>query len=80
MQLEQEQIRKNIPQTQQGLTLKEYRQMEYLSKVIDETLRIVNISFVAFRQATTDVMIQGLFATMFFLIKYKYVGSYHPIV
>ncbi|XP_039124523.1 ent-kaurenoic acid oxidase-like isoform X2 [Dioscorea cayenensis subsp. rotundata] len=56
--LEQEQIRKNIPQTQQGLTLKEYRQMEYLSKVIDETLRIVNISFVAFRQATTDVMIQ----------------------
>lgn len=59
MQLEQEQIRKNIPQTQQGLTLKEYRQMEYLSKVIDETLRIVNISFVAFRQATTDVEINS---------------------
>ncbi|KAH7692837.1 Ent-kaurenoic acid oxidase protein [Dioscorea alata] len=56
--LEQEQIRRNIAPTQQGLTLKEYRQMEYLSKVIDETLRIVNISFVAFRQATTDVMIQ----------------------
>lgn len=33
--------------------------MEYLSKVIDETLRIVSFSFVAFRQAAVDVNING---------------------
>nr|CAD1831072.1 unnamed protein product [Ananas comosus var. bracteatus] len=42
-----------------GLTLKEVRKMEYLSQVIDETLRLVNISFVSFRKATTDVFING---------------------
>jgi len=31
----------------------------YFVKVIDETLRLVNISFVAFRQATSDVDING---------------------
>ncbi|KAJ6801120.1 ent-kaurenoic acid oxidase-like isoform X1 [Iris pallida] len=56
---EQEDIQRNMPPTQAGLTLKEVRKMEYLSKVIDETLRMVNISFVAFRQATTDVNING---------------------
>ncbi|KAJ0968127.1 hypothetical protein J5N97_025044 [Dioscorea zingiberensis] len=57
--LEQEEIRRNKPPMQKGLTLKDVRQMEYLSKVIDETLRLVNISFVAFRQATTDVEINN---------------------
>jgi hypothetical protein len=28
-------------------------------KVIDETLRLVNISFVSFRQATKDVCVNG---------------------
>jgi hypothetical protein len=28
-------------------------------KVIDETLRLVNISFVSFRQATKDVFVNG---------------------
>ena len=28
-------------------------------KVIDETLRFVNISFVSFRQATKDVFVNG---------------------
>jgi len=32
---------------------------EYLMKVIDETLRLVNISFVSFRQATKDVFVNG---------------------
>ncbi|XP_038970822.1 ent-kaurenoic acid oxidase-like [Phoenix dactylifera] len=56
---EQEEIRRNKPPMQKGLTLKEFRKMEYLSKVIDETLRVVNISFVAFRQATDDVYVNG---------------------
>ncbi|XP_038971443.1 ent-kaurenoic acid oxidase-like isoform X2 [Phoenix dactylifera] len=56
---EQEEIRRNKPPMQKGLTLKEVKQMEYLSKVIDETLRIVNISFVAFRKATADVYVNG---------------------
>nr|CAD1831097.1 unnamed protein product [Ananas comosus var. bracteatus] len=56
---EQEEIRRNRLPTQEGLTLKEVRKMEYLSQVIDETLRLVNISFVSFRKATTDVFING---------------------
>ncbi|KAG6516368.1 ent-kaurenoic acid oxidase 1-like [Zingiber officinale] len=57
--LEQEEIRRNMPPMQKGLTLKEIRKMEYLSKVIDETLRIINISFVAFRKATKDTYLNG---------------------
>ncbi|KAL2901449.1 Ent-kaurenoic acid oxidase 2 [Bienertia sinuspersici] len=54
---EQEQIvSKRLPD-QKGLALKETRQMEYLSKVIDETLRMVNISFTLFREANKDVHI-----------------------
>ncbi|KAJ4804068.1 hypothetical protein LUZ62_016634 [Rhynchospora pubera] len=56
---EQENIRKSMPSTQKGLTLKEVKKMEYLSKVIDETLRLVNISFVSFRRATKHVTING---------------------
>ncbi|OEL20125.1 Cytochrome P450 88A1 [Dichanthelium oligosanthes] len=76
---EQEAIVRSIPATQQRLTLRDFRKMEYLSKipffdnapnqqsyvdelylkVIDETLRLVNISFVSFRQATKDVFVNG---------------------
>ncbi|KAG6511493.1 ent-kaurenoic acid oxidase 1-like [Zingiber officinale] len=57
--LEQDEIRRNRPPMQKGLTMKEVRKMEYLSKVIDETLRIVNISFVSFRQATKDIYLNA---------------------
>ncbi|KAM7471976.1 hypothetical protein LguiA_010159 [Lonicera macranthoides] len=57
--VEQETIVKNRPPTQKGLTLKEVRQMEYLSKVIDETLRLVTFSFVVFREAKTDFKLNG---------------------
>ncbi|KAH0462173.1 hypothetical protein IEQ34_009748 [Dendrobium chrysotoxum] len=56
---EQEEIRRNMLPTQKGLKLKDVRKMEYLSKIIDETLRIVNISFVSFRQATSNAYING---------------------
>ncbi|XP_030471091.2 ent-kaurenoic acid oxidase 2-like [Syzygium oleosum] len=57
---EQEEIIRRRPPTQKGLTLKEIRQMDYLSKVVDETLRRGNISFAVFREATTaDVNING---------------------
>ncbi|KAI4295086.1 hypothetical protein MLD38_040643 [Melastoma candidum] len=45
--------------TQEGLTLKEYRQMEYLSNVTDETLRLISFSLMAFREARQDVEING---------------------
>ncbi|XP_043695007.1 ent-kaurenoic acid oxidase 2-like [Telopea speciosissima] len=57
--VEQEEIVKNRPPGQKGLTLKEVRQMDYLSKVIDETLRIINISLVVFREARKDMNLSG---------------------
>ncbi|VAI68696.1 unnamed protein product [Triticum turgidum subsp. durum] len=56
---EQEAIMRSIPPGQKGLTLRDFRKMEYLSQVVDETLRFVNISFVSFRQATRDVSVNG---------------------
>ncbi|XVF23672.1 hypothetical protein REPUB_Repub13aG0059400 [Reevesia pubescens] len=56
---EQERIVKKRSPTQKGLTLKEIREMEYLSKVIDETLRLVTFSLTVFREAKTDVNISG---------------------
>ncbi|KAK4270541.1 hypothetical protein QN277_023564 [Acacia crassicarpa] len=56
---EQEEIIRRRPPTQPGLTLKEIRQMGYLSKVIDETMRLVTFSSMAFRVAKTDVNING---------------------
>ncbi|KAI4320222.1 hypothetical protein MLD38_033727 [Melastoma candidum] len=56
---EQEEISKRIPPTQEGLTLKEYRQMEYLSNVTDETLHLISFSLMAFREARQDVEING---------------------
>ncbi|KAK1424999.1 hypothetical protein QVD17_20341 [Tagetes erecta] len=56
---EQERIVKSMPVGQNGLTLKEYRQMEYLSKVVDETLRVVSLAFMTFREAKKDVEFKG---------------------
>ncbi|KAL2348255.1 hypothetical protein Fmac_002255 [Flemingia macrophylla] len=56
---EQEEIMETRPSTQKGVNLKEIKQMEYLSKVIDEMLRRTSISFANFRQAKVDVNING---------------------
>ncbi|XP_019168228.1 PREDICTED: ent-kaurenoic acid oxidase 1-like [Ipomoea nil] len=56
---EQEEIVRNMPPDQKGLTLREIRQMEYLSKVIDETLRLVTFSLTVFREAKKDVNVSG---------------------
>ncbi|RVX02283.1 Ent-kaurenoic acid oxidase 1 [Vitis vinifera] len=56
---EQEEIVKNRPPTQKGLTLREVRKMEYLSQVIDETLRWLTFSLMVFREAKADVNIGG---------------------
>jgi len=56
---EQEEIMRSIPSSQMGLSLRDFRRMEYLSQVIDETLRLVNISYVSFREATKDVFVNG---------------------
>ncbi|XP_050205508.1 ent-kaurenoic acid oxidase 1-like [Mercurialis annua] len=56
---EQLEIVKRRPSTQTGLSLKEVREMDYLSKVIDETLRLINISLTVFREAKSDVNING---------------------
>uniref|UniRef100_A0A0A0KD08 Uncharacterized protein n=1 Tax=Cucumis sativus TaxID=3659 RepID=A0A0A0KD08_CUCSA len=56
---EQEEMIKKRPVGQKGLTLKEVRQMPYLSKVIDETLRVVTFSLTVFREAKHDVKISA---------------------
>ncbi|XP_057433231.1 ent-kaurenoic acid oxidase 1-like [Lotus japonicus] len=56
---EQEEIIKKRPPTQKGLTLKEIRQMDFLYKVIDETLRLITISLMSYREAKSDVNING---------------------
>ncbi|KAK7367678.1 hypothetical protein VNO80_09696 [Phaseolus coccineus] len=56
---EQEEIMQARPSTQKGLNLKEIKQMEYLSKVIDEMLRKTSISLANFRQAKVDISING---------------------
>ncbi|TYJ23211.1 hypothetical protein E1A91_A08G175900v1 [Gossypium mustelinum] len=56
---EQEEILKNRQITEKGLTLKDIREMYYLQKVIDETLRRASVSFCNFREAKVDVNING---------------------
>ncbi|CBI16745.3 unnamed protein product, partial [Vitis vinifera] len=56
---EQEEIIRKRPPNQKRLTLKEIREMEYLPKVIDETLRWITFSFVVFREAKADINICG---------------------
>ncbi|XVF13579.1 hypothetical protein REPUB_Repub08aG0219400 [Reevesia pubescens] len=56
---EQVEIIKRRPSSQRGLTFSEIRQMGYLSKAIDETLRISNIALAFARKAKVDVDING---------------------
>ncbi|KAK8542298.1 hypothetical protein V6N12_014899 [Hibiscus sabdariffa] len=56
---EQERIVKQRSPTKEGLTLADIREMKYLSKVIDETLRFITFSLTVFREALTDVNING---------------------
>ncbi|XP_027336880.1 beta-amyrin 11-oxidase-like [Abrus precatorius] len=56
---EQEEIMKRRPPSQKRLSIKEVKQMVYLSKIIDEMLRLSNIAFALFREATADVNING---------------------
>ncbi|XP_057453960.1 beta-amyrin 11-oxidase-like [Lotus japonicus] len=56
---EQEEIMKARVSSQGRLNLQEIKQMVYLSQVIDETLRCANIVFTTFREAISDVNING---------------------
>ncbi|KAL4271773.1 hypothetical protein GQ457_13G025040 [Hibiscus cannabinus] len=56
---EQQEVIERRPSSQKGLSLTEIKQMEYLPKVIDETLRRGNIGFTFFRKAAADVNIKG---------------------
>ncbi|XVF13580.1 hypothetical protein REPUB_Repub08aG0219500 [Reevesia pubescens] len=56
---EQVEIIKRRPSSQKGLTFNEIRQMEYLSKALDETLRISNLAYPIYRTAKVDVDING---------------------
>ncbi|KAJ4728737.1 Cytochrome P450 family ent-kaurenoic acid oxidase [Melia azedarach] len=56
---EQEEIVKKRPASQQGFSIEDFKQMEYIAQVIDETLRITNLSSSSFREAEADVNLQG---------------------
>nr|BAN15043.1 putative cytochrome P450 monooxygenase CYP88D7 [Astragalus sinicus] len=58
---EQEEIMKARPSTQNRLSIMEIKQMGYLSKVINEMLRRTNIAFAGFREAMSDMNINGYF-------------------
>ncbi|OMO96115.1 Cytochrome P450 [Corchorus olitorius] len=58
-QEEQEEIIGRRPSSQKGLTLDEIKQMKYLFKVIDETLRIRTNTFALFREAKEDTELNG---------------------
>ncbi|KAI4313324.1 hypothetical protein L6164_026311 [Bauhinia variegata] len=54
-----EEIIKTRPSSLKRLNLKDIKQMTYLAKVIDETLRKTNLLFGMFREAKADVNING---------------------
>ncbi|XP_039021829.1 ent-kaurenoic acid oxidase 1-like isoform X2 [Hibiscus syriacus] len=56
---EQERTVKERSPTKEGLSLVEFREMTCLSKVIDETLRLITFSVTVFGEALTDVHIKG---------------------
>ncbi|XP_045788344.1 beta-amyrin 11-oxidase [Trifolium pratense] len=56
---EQEEILRTRPASQKRLSLNEIKQMVYLSHVINEVLRCANIAFSTFREATSDINING---------------------
>ncbi|KAM4108730.1 hypothetical protein ACB094_03G067400 [Castanea mollissima] len=72
---EQEEIIKRRPSNQIGLKLKEIKQMEYLAKVIDETLRMTNI-FSLFRKAKADVSINDYIIPKGWKVSVWY-GAFH---
>ncbi|WJX91911.1 hypothetical protein P8452_73627 [Trifolium repens] len=56
---EQEEILRARPDSQKRLNLNEIKKMIYLSQVINEMLRCANIGFSTFREATSDINING---------------------
>ncbi|XP_058724410.1 beta-amyrin 11-oxidase-like [Vicia villosa] len=56
---EQEEIMKTRLPTQKHLTLKDIKKMNYLSQVINEMMRLTSMNFAIFREATSDVNING---------------------
>ncbi|WJX16798.1 hypothetical protein P8452_06787 [Trifolium repens] len=56
---EQEEIMKTRLPTQKQLSIKEIKKMVYLFHIINEMLRLVNINFANFREATRDVNMNG---------------------
>ncbi|KAK2406183.1 beta-amyrin 11-oxidase [Trifolium repens] len=56
---EQEAILRARPTSQKRLSLTEVKQMVYLYQVINEVLRCANIAFSTFREATSDINING---------------------
>ncbi|XP_022145397.1 beta-amyrin 11-oxidase-like, partial [Momordica charantia] len=56
---EQEEIIRRRPSTQKGVNLSEFKEMKFLSQVINETLRLTCMTFVLFREAIVDVEING---------------------
>ncbi|KAL3497728.1 hypothetical protein ACH5RR_040460 [Cinchona calisaya] len=56
---EQEELVKQRENPAARLTYNEVRQMKYLQKVILETLRLVNLSFALFREAKSDINMNG---------------------
>ncbi|GAU45630.1 hypothetical protein TSUD_175430 [Trifolium subterraneum] len=57
---EQEEILRTRSSSEKQLSLTEVKQMVYLSHVIDEMLRCANVAFTIFREATSDVIINGI--------------------
>ncbi|KAL8149702.1 hypothetical protein AgCh_006642 [Apium graveolens] len=56
---EQKAIAQNKSPNENGITFEEFRKMDYLSKVIDETLRVITLSLTVFREAKKDVKLNG---------------------
>ncbi|MED6223537.1 hypothetical protein PIB30_074866 [Stylosanthes scabra] len=56
---EQEEILKSRPSSQKHLSMEEIKKMVYLTKVINEVLRIIQWAIPFCRKATTDVEING---------------------
>ncbi|KAK2406179.1 beta-amyrin 11-oxidase [Trifolium repens] len=57
--VEQEDILRTRSASQKRLSLNEVKQMVYLSHIINEVLRCANIVFSTFREATSDINING---------------------
>ncbi|RYR51973.1 hypothetical protein Ahy_A06g026910 [Arachis hypogaea] len=72
---EQEEIIKSRPPSQQYLSIEEIKQMVYLTKVINEVLRVSDFAIPLSREATTDVNING---TLFYVL--SHINSFRYII